>query len=155
SIRVGVSPDRTLQATPTERRDMAGSGPVTTPDPSPAYVGQAAPTAPSQSALVQAALGRPTRHTPVWFMRQAGRSLPEYRALRGSASSLGACATALVATDIPTQPVRRPGVGAAVLCSALAGPRPAIGLALPLVPGVGRVVAEPFAARTDLMRLPE
>lgn len=128
---------------------------MTTPDPSPAYVGQAAPTAPSQSALVQAALGRPTRHTPVWFMRQAGRSLPEYRALREGTNMLEACATPDLVTEITMQPVRRHGVDAAILFSDIVVPLKAIGVDLDIVPGVGPVVAEPFAARTDLERLPE
>src|SRR6478735_5576650 len=67
--------------------------------------------------LLDAAHGRATTHTPVWFMRQAGRSLPEYRALRGEGSILDAIKRPDLATEITLQPVRRYGVDAAVLFS--------------------------------------
>ena len=67
--------------------------------------------------FLAAAAGRPARHTPVWFMRQAGRSLPEYRAIRGEGSILDAIKRPELAAEITLQPVHRYGVDAAVLYS--------------------------------------
>jgi uroporphyrinogen decarboxylase len=93
------------------------------------------------------------RHVPVWFMRQAGRSLPEYRAIRGVGSILDAIATPDLATEITLQPVRRYGVDAAILYSDIVVPVHAIGFGVDVVPGVGPVVAEPFRSARDLERL--
>jgi uroporphyrinogen decarboxylase len=90
---------------------------------------------------------------PVWFMRQAGRSLPEYRALRGEGSILDAIADPALAAEITLQPVRRYGVDAAVLYSDIVVPVAAIGFGVDVAPGTGPVVAEPFASRADLDRL--
>ena len=67
--------------------------------------------------FLEAAFGRPSPHTPVWFMRQAGRSLPEYRALRGDGSLLDALKRPDLAAALTLQPVRRYRVDAAVLFS--------------------------------------
>ena len=69
----------------------------------------------ADSTLVRAARGEPVAHTPVWFMRQAGRSLPEYRRIRGEGSILDAIKVPELAAEITLQPVRRYGVDAAVL----------------------------------------
>src|SRR3712207_9510621 len=85
-------------------------------------VADAAPTpapSPSDSDLVRAARGLPVRRTPVWFMRQAGRSLPEYRALRAGTAMLEACQDPDLVTEITLQPVRRHGLDAAILFSDL------------------------------------
>ena len=95
----------------------------------------------------------PAPHTPVWFMRQAGRSLPEYRAIRGTGSILSAIATPDLATEITLQPVRRYGVDAAILYSDIVVPVHAIGFGVDVEPGVGPVVAEPFRSKDDLSRL--
>ncbi|HQY86729.1 MAG TPA: uroporphyrinogen decarboxylase family protein, partial [Ilumatobacteraceae bacterium] len=71
----------------------------------------------ASTPFLDAASGRPAAHTPVWFMRQAGRSLPEYRALRGEGSILDAIKVPDLATELTLQPVRRYGVDAAVLYS--------------------------------------
>jgi len=71
----------------------------------------------SPTAFLQVATGKPAEHTPVWFMRQAGRSLPEYRAVRGEGSILDAIKQPRLAADITVQPVARYGVDAAVLYS--------------------------------------
>ncbi len=92
-------------------------------------------------------------HTPVWFMRQAGRSLPEYRELRGTGSILDAIHTPDLATEITLQPVRRHGVDAAVLFSDIVVPLQAVGFGVDVVPGTGPVVEEPFAGTADLPRL--
>ena len=103
--------------------------------------------------LILAARREPVPHTPVWFMRQAGRSLPEYRALRAGVPMLESCFTTDLVTEITLQPVRRHGVDAAILFSDIVVPLKAIGVDLDIVPGVGPVVAEPFRTAADVDRL--
>jgi uroporphyrinogen decarboxylase len=86
-------------------------------------------------------------------MRQAGRSLPEYRALRGDGSVLEAIAHPEVAAELTLQPVRRYGVDAAVLFSDIVVPVASIGFGVDLVPGVGPVVDSPFSGPSDLARI--
>jgi uroporphyrinogen decarboxylase len=86
-------------------------------------------------------------------MRQAGRSLPEYRAVRGEGSILDAIAKPDLATEISLQPVRRYGVDAAILYSDIVVPVHAIGFGVDIAPGTGPVVERPFARATDLDRL--
>lgn len=93
------------------------------------------------------------RNVPVWFMRQAGRSLPEYRAIRGVGSILDAIKQPDLATEITLQPVRRYGVDAAVLYSDIVVPVHAIGFGVDVAPGIGPVVEEPFRSARDLARL--
>ena len=112
-------------------------------------------TSPRESALVRAALRQPVDHTPVWFMRQAGRSLPEYRAVREGVGMLESCRRPDLVTEITLQPVRRHGVDAAIFFSDIVVPLAAVGVDLDIVAGVGPVVAEPFRTRADLDRLPE
>nr|WP_221473784.1 uroporphyrinogen decarboxylase [Planomonospora venezuelensis] len=87
---------------------------------------------------------QPVSRTPVWFMRQAGRSLPEYRAVRGGVPMLTACATPDLIVEITMQPVRRYGVDAAIFFSDIVVPLKAIGIDLDIKPGVGPVVAAPI-----------
>ncbi|HVM01974.1 MAG TPA: uroporphyrinogen decarboxylase [Acidimicrobiales bacterium] len=96
---------------------------------------------------------RPVPHVPVWFMRQAGRSLPEYRAIRGAGSILDVIRRPDLAAEITLQPVRRYGVDAAVLYSDIVVPVAAVGFGVDVVPGVGPVVTEPFRGKDDLARL--
>src|SRR6476469_8135105 len=107
----------------------------------------------SDAPFLAAAAGRRTTHVPVWFMRQAGRSLPEYRAVRGEGSILDAIRKPDVATEITLQPVRRHGVDAAVLYSDIVVPVAAIGFGVDVAPGTGPVVAQPFRSAADLDRL--
>ena len=93
-------------------------------------------------------------HTPVWFMRQAGRSLPEYRKVREGVSMLESCRRPELITEITLQPVRRYGVDAAIFFSDIVVPLRAVGVDLDIVAGVGPVIAEPFADWADLERLP-
>ena len=86
-------------------------------------------------------------------MRQAGRSLPEYRAIRGEGSILDAISDADRATEITLQPVRRHRVDAAILYSDIVVPLHAIGFGVEIQPGVGPVVEWPFQSRRDLERL--
>jgi len=97
-----------------------------------------------RSSLLRAAACEPTPHPPIWFMRQAGRSLPEYRALRADISMLRACRTPDLVTEITLQPVRRHGVDAAILFSDIMVPLSAIGVDVEIVPGTGPVVADPI-----------
>jgi uroporphyrinogen decarboxylase len=90
----------------------------------------------------------------VWFMRQAGRSLPEYRALRGTGSILDAVRDPALAAEVTLQPVRRYGVDAAILYSDIVVPVAAVGFGVDVAPGVGPVVEHPFASDADLDRLP-
>jgi uroporphyrinogen decarboxylase len=103
--------------------------------------------------FLAAALGRPSSHTPVWFMRQAGRSLPEYRAIRGEGSILDAIKRPDLAAEITLQPVRRYGVDAAVLYSDIVVPAHAVGFGIDVKPGTGPVAESPLRCAADLARL--
>ncbi|CAN5376875.1 uroporphyrinogen decarboxylase [soil metagenome] len=107
----------------------------------------------SDSALVRAARGQPVSHTPVWFMRQAGRSLPEYRELRKSVGMLESCRRPDLVAEITLQPVRRHGVDAAILFSDIVVPLAAAGVDLDIVTGVGPVIATPVRAAAQVDRL--
>lgn len=103
--------------------------------------------------FVDAANGvRPSRR-PVWFMRQAGRSLPEYHEVRGEGSILHAIKQPELSTEITLQPVRRYGVDAAVLYSDIVVPPHAVGFGVDVQPGVGPVAETPLRSRSDLDRL--
>ena len=108
---------------------------------------------PTAIPFLDAARGAPSVHTPVWFMRQAGRSLPEYRTVRGEGSILEAIKHPDLATEITLQPVRRHGVDAAVLYSDIVVPAHAIGFGIDVAPGTGPVAAQPFRGAADLARL--
>jgi len=97
--------------------------------------------------------GGPDDRVPVWFMRQAGRSLPEYREIRGDGSILDAIKVPDLSAEITLQPIRRYGVDAAVLYSDIVVPVAAIGFGVDVAPGVGPVVEQPFARAADLERL--
>jgi uroporphyrinogen decarboxylase len=88
-------------------------------------------------------------------MRQAGRSLPEYRAARGRSTMLEACRTPDLVTEITLQPVRRYGVDAAILYSDIVVPLESAGVELDIVPGVGPVIAHPVRTAADVDALPE
>lgn len=108
---------------------------------------------PADAPFLRACRREPTPVVPVWFMRQAGRSLPEYRAVRGTGNILDAIRQPDLATEITLQPVRRYGVDAAILYSDIVVPVAAIGFGVEVVPGVGPVVAQPFRSKSDLSRL--
>jgi uroporphyrinogen decarboxylase len=109
----------------------------------------------SDPAFLQACRGESVAHVPVWFMRQAGRSLPEYRALRANGSILDAIRDPAVACEVTMQPVRRYGVDAAILFSDIVVPYYAIGFGVDVVAGRGPVIAQPFKTAADLARLRE
>jgi uroporphyrinogen decarboxylase len=113
----------------------------------------AAMTTTADSPFVRACRRQPVPHTPVWFMRQAGRSLPEYRELRASVPMLESCRRPDLVCEITLQPVRRHGVDAAILFSDIVVPVAAAGVDLDIVPGTGPVVADPIATREDVERI--
>ena len=107
----------------------------------------------ADSPFLLACRGTPVPHVPVWFMRQAGRALPEYRAVRQKAAMFDVIRTPELAAEVTLQPVRRYGVDAAILFSDIVTPLEAIGVGVELKEGVGPVFAEPFRGADDLARL--
>ncbi|NNN19777.1 MAG: uroporphyrinogen decarboxylase [Acidimicrobiaceae bacterium] len=103
--------------------------------------------------VIKAALGQPTPTVPVWFMRQAGRSLPEYRAIRKKGSILDTIQDPQLSAEITVQPVRRYGVDAAILYSDIIVPVFAVGFGIEVAEGRGPVVNQPFRSEDDLQRL--
>lgn len=108
---------------------------------------------PDDAPFLLACRNQPADRVPVWFMRQAGRSLPEYRAARATGDILDAVRDADLATELTLQPVRRYGVDAAILFSDIVVPVEAIGFGVDVKPGVGPVVDRPFRDEDDLERL--
>ena len=107
------------------------------------------------SAFLRAARGEPVPHTPVWFMRQAGRSLPEYLALREGVGMLESCMQPDMVVEITLQPVRRYGVDAAIFFSDIVLPLKAVGVDLEIRPGVGPVIASPVRTLADVEAIPD
>ena len=103
--------------------------------------------------LLAALGGDRAARPPVWFMRQAGRSLPEYRASRAGTAMLDACLTPELAAEITVQPVRRHGVDAAVFFSDIVVPLKLAGVAVEIVPGRGPVFERPVRDAADLADL--
>ncbi len=93
-------------------------------------------------------------YTPVWFMRQAGRSLPEYREVRAGLPMLESCRRPELVAEITLQPVRRHGVDAAILFSDIVVPLAAAGVDLEIAAGVGPVVADPIRDAAGVAALP-
>jgi uroporphyrinogen decarboxylase len=111
-------------------------------------------TAPEEPpALLRALARQESAHVPVWFMRQAGRSLPEYRAVRGVDSILEVLGNPELAAEITLQPVHRYGVDAAILYSDIVAPLAAAGLEIDILPGVGPTLESPVRTARDLARL--
>ncbi|MEJ1087925.1 uroporphyrinogen decarboxylase [Microbacterium sp. Mu-80] len=105
------------------------------------------------SDLLRALAGETPERTPVWFMRQAGRSLPEYRELRVGTRMLDACLTPDLASEITLQPVRRHGVDAAVFFSDIVIPLRLAGVDVVIEPGRGPVFADPVRTAADVARI--
>jgi len=103
--------------------------------------------------LVRAARREPVERTPVWFMRQAGRSLPEYRRLRERHGFFEINQSAELTTEVTLQPVRRHDVDAAVVFADIMTPVLAMGVAVELVEGVGPVLEEPIRSLAAVERL--
>lgn len=108
------------------------------------------------SPLIRALRGErdASGRVPVWFMRQAGRSLPEYRATRAGVRMLDACLDPALASEITLQPVRRHGVDAAIFFSDIVVPLKLAGVDVDIVPGTGPVLAAPVRTGDDVARLP-
>ena len=108
-----------------------------------------------QPALLAALNGQRPAHTPVWFMRQAGRSLPEYRQLRAQVNlpMLEACLNPQVVAQATLQPVRRHGVDAAIFFSDIMVPLRLAGVDVEIKPQVGPVLSTPIRTRDDVERL--
>jgi len=104
--------------------------------------------------FLAACRGLPTDRVPVWFMRQAGRSLPEYNERKGDISILDAVEQPELAAELTMQPVHRYGVDAAIFYSDIVVPARAIGFGIEIVSGVGPVAEHPFRFEADLARLP-
>jgi uroporphyrinogen decarboxylase len=105
------------------------------------------------SPLVSALRGDRTARTPVWFMRQAGRSLPEYRELRQGVGMLESCLRPDLAAEITLQPVRRHGVDAAIFFSDIVVPLKLAGVDVEIVSGVGPVMDRPYRTAEDIDEL--
>ena len=103
--------------------------------------------------LVRAARLEPVERTPVWFMRQAGRSLPEYRSIRAKLDLFAICRRPDVCAEVTLQPVGRHGVDAAVIYSDIMLPVLEMGVDVELVEGVGPVVGSPIRNAEDVVRL--
>jgi uroporphyrinogen decarboxylase len=123
----------------------------------------AAPSAPGEAAsapgrfddapFMRACRGQTVPHVPVWFMRQAGRALPEYRAARGPGSILDAIHQPELVAELTCQPVDRYGTDAAIFFSDIVVPAAAVGFGVDITPGTGPVVPDPFRSAADLERL--
>jgi uroporphyrinogen decarboxylase len=107
----------------------------------------------AEPLLVRASRREHVERTPVWFMRQAGRSLPEYRAIRERHSLFEVCRRPELCAEVTLQPVRRHGVDAAVMFADIMLPVIGMGIDVELVDGVGPVVARPIAGLEDVERL--
>ncbi len=105
------------------------------------------------SPLIRAYRGDRPDTVPVWFMRQAGRSLPEYRALRVGTKMLDACLDPELSSEITLQPVRRHGVDAGIFFSDIVVPLRLAGVDVDIVPGRGPVLGAPIRSAADVAAL--
>jgi len=143
----GIARQATTGAAATTTRDAG----ATSIHPGAAALHSSSPMAGSR--FLRACRSEPVDRVPVWFMRQAGRSLPEYRSARGTGSILGAIGDPDLVAELTLQPVRRYGVDAAILFSDIVVPVAAVGFGVEVAPGTGPVVANPFRHADDLRRL--
>ena len=104
--------------------------------------------------LLQAANGQTPSRTPVWFMRQAGRSLPEYLKVREGIPMLDSCFMPELLAEITMQPVRRHDMDGAILFSDIVVPLKAAGVGVEIVPGRGPVMDQAITSRADVDNLP-
>jgi uroporphyrinogen decarboxylase len=110
-------------------------------------------TTTGRARLLAAASGQKADTTPVWFMRQAGRCLPEYRALRQRHSFMTMATTPDLAAEATLMPVDRFGVDGAVLFADIMLPLTGMGVPFEIQPGVGPVIADPVRTESDVARL--
>ncbi|WP_144268125.1 uroporphyrinogen decarboxylase [Demequina sp. NBRC 110055] len=109
----------------------------------------------TDAPLIAALEGRAPTHRPVWFMRQAGRSLPEYLKVREGTTMLESCLEPALAAEITLQPVRRYGVDAGIFFSDIVVPLKVAGVGVDIAPGVGPVFERPMRTMADIEALPE
>ena len=107
----------------------------------------------ADSPFLLACRRQPASRVPVWFMRQAGRSLPEYRAIRQTAGMFDIMRDPALCAEVTLQPVRRHGVDAAIFFSDIVTPLMAIGVDVEIKPGVGPVFGRPVRRMEDLEQL--
>src|SRR5262249_46901837 len=107
----------------------------------------------SGGRFLKACRRQPVDVTPVWFMRQAGRYMSEYRALRERYSLVQLCLTPDLATEVTLQPVRRIGVDAAILFSDLLLPLDPMGIRFDFVRGEGPSIENPVENDAEIARL--
>jgi uroporphyrinogen decarboxylase len=129
---------------------LRGYPPPMLPDTHPLSTGLT-----TDSPLIRAYRGERSERLPVWFMRQAGRSLPEYRAVREGVGMLESCLDPALAAEITLQPVRRHGVDAAILFSDIVVPLKVAGVDVDIVAGTGPVMGRAVTTRADVDALPE
>jgi len=108
----------------------------------------------AESPFLLACRRRPTPVTPVWLMRQAGRYMPEYRAMRARYGFLDLCRNPLAAAEVTLQPVERLGVDAAILFADILLVLEPLGVGLEFVAGGGPRIARPLRSAADVARLP-
>ena len=108
---------------------------------------------PSESRFLRACRRQPVDRTPVWFMRQAGRYMPEYRAVREKHTLLEICAQPELAAEVTLQPIQALGVDAAILFADILLPLIPMGIDLEFVRGEGPVIHNPIRSNADIARL--
>src|SRR6266550_7160964 len=107
----------------------------------------------TEPLLVRAARREPVERTPVWFMRQAGRSLPEYREIRKTRGLFDIVAQPELTAEVTLQPVRRHNVDAAVMFTDIMYPVLGMGVDVELVESIGPVIERPIRTAADVERL--
>src|SRR5260221_6914555 len=105
------------------------------------------------SIFIKTCRGQATERTPIWIMRQAGRYLPEYRAIREKTDFLGLCKTPELAAEVTIQPVDIIGVDAAILFSDILVIPEAMGMHLKLIESRGPVFPDPIRSNADIDKL--
>ena len=110
-------------------------------------------TSESEAPFLRACRRLPTHHTPVWFMRQAGRYMAEYRAIREKYSLLEICYQPELAAEVTLQPVRALGVDAAILFADILLPVIPLGRGLEFAQGEGPVIGKPVRTMEDVLAL--
>jgi len=103
--------------------------------------------------FIDACFGRPTARTPIWLMRQAGRYMAEYRAIRAKVDFWTLCQTPELACEVTLQPINAFGLDAAIIFSDLLVSLPPLGVNVEFVPGKGPVIHNPITAASDVDRL--
>ena len=107
----------------------------------------------SEPLFIRACLGQPTERTPIWLMRQAGRYMEEYRAIRAKANFWEVCHSPDLATEVTLQPIKAFGLDASIIFSDLLIPLPHMGFDVQFLPNMGPVLPDPIKVIADVDRL--